>query len=636
MNTKMLLVSCLACCWLSMSSTSTQLPNLREAQDYALFFAVNTYEYMDDLQNPIQNAEDIATELGDNFGFQTDIVENPTLDDIDAKLAEYERNFNNGTFSQKGQLFVFFSGHGVSVGDNGYFMTQNADPDRPHRTALDYNFYRNKIDQLACQHILIVVDACHSATFDPLFASRSNRNYTRPGEKDFDRVLANHERYRTRGFWTSDGQGDETPDKSTFARQLLEALRNHQSPTNYLRSKEVYAIYLETASPRPGGGSFGQDEAGACFLFFKNAQVNLGDARADRAAYQAARTTNTLADYRQYLRNYPNGDFRLSVEEALAVLEYEERELLAWQKTKAANTTEAYSTFVETYPNSLYTSEAAHRKSALLELAQQNKEAELKPIAGRRVYDPNTGTYVLADPPTTSTAPDNFIRVEGGTYTMGCQDGRDTDCSDSEKPPHQVTVSTFYLSKYEVTQAQWRQVMGRDPTTPYNKGCDQCPVEKVSWNDIQEFLQKLNAQTGQNYRLPTEAEWEYAARGGNKSRGYLYSGSNDIGEVAWYSANAQEGNSHGAQRTTRPVGGKKPNELGLYDMSGNVWEWCSDWYGYYENSAQQNPRSPTSGTARVLRGGSWLNNPRDCRSANRGRYAPAFSHNNIGFRLARS
>lgn len=230
----------------------------------------------------------------------------------------------------------------------------------------------------------------------------------------------------------------------------------------------------------------------------------------------------------------------------------------------------------------------------------------------------------------------NMVQVPGGTFTMGCQGGRDTDCFDDEKPAHQVTLTTYYISKYEVTQAQWRAVMGEDPAELYNKGCDLCPVERVSWNDVQEFLRRLNAQTGQNYRLPTEAEWEYAARGGAGSRGYLYSGSNDLNEVAWYRANAKDGNTHGSEKTTRPVGGKKANELGLYDMSGNVWEWCSDWYGAYTAGAQTNPKGASSGADRVGRGGSWRNHPQYCRAADRSGNTPTDRGYDLGFRLARS
>jgi formylglycine-generating enzyme required for sulfatase activity len=220
---------------------------------------------------------------------------------------------------------------------------------------------------------------------------------------------------------------------------------------------------------------------------------------------------------------------------------------------------------------------------------------------------------------------DNMVRIDGGTFTMGCKDRRDKDCFDWEKPARTVQISSFSIGKYEVTQAQWRAVMGSDPPELNNKGCDQCPVERVSWNDVQEFVQKLNALTGERYRLPTEAEWEYAARGGNKSKGYLYSGSNNIDEVAWFSSNAS---------STRPVGGKKPNELGLYDMSGNVYEWCSDWYGTYPSKDEVNPKGPASASYRVFRGGSWLNYARGCRAANRRNGTPSGRTYIVGFRLA--
>jgi len=172
-----------------------------------------------------------------------------------------------------------------------------------------------------------------------------------------------------------------------------------------------------------------------------------------------------------------------------------------------------------------------------------------------------------------------MVYVEGGTFTMGGTSEQGSDAFDDEKPTHRVTLSAFHIGKYEVTQGLWREVMGSNPSL--NKAGDDYPVERVSWEDCQEFVRKLNARTGLKFRLPTEAEWEYAARGGRKSRGYKYSGSNSLGDVAWYEANSGGG--------THPVGRKSPNELGLYDMSGNVWEWCQDWYGDYGSSSQTDP-----------------------------------------------
>ncbi|MCB0530730.1 MAG: formylglycine-generating enzyme family protein [Lewinellaceae bacterium] len=219
-----------------------------------------------------------------------------------------------------------------------------------------------------------------------------------------------------------------------------------------------------------------------------------------------------------------------------------------------------------------------------------------------------------------------MVLVEGGTFTMGCTAEQGDDCDFDEKPAHRVTLNTFYMAKTEVTQAQWRAVMGSDPPNLYFKGCDQCPVENVSWNDAQDFLKKLNAKTGRKYRLPTEAEWEYAARGGNKSKGYKYAGSNSLDEVGWHRGNA------GGK--TNPAGQKKANELGLYDMSGNVFEWCNDWYvEAYPAAAQTDPPEPASGTHRVFRGGAWRFDSGNCRVADRVR-GISYGYEYLGFRVA--
>ncbi|MDR1895237.1 MAG: SUMF1/EgtB/PvdO family nonheme iron enzyme [Prevotellaceae bacterium] len=218
-----------------------------------------------------------------------------------------------------------------------------------------------------------------------------------------------------------------------------------------------------------------------------------------------------------------------------------------------------------------------------------------------------------------------MVYVQGGTFTMGCTAEQGNYCLDREKPVHQVTLSSFYIGKYEITQAQWKSVMGNNPS--YFKS-DNLPVEQVSWDEVQEFIRKLNAQTGENYRLPTEAEWEYAARGGAKSNGYKYSGSNNVYEVAWCYDNS--GNK------THPVGTKQANELGIYDMSGNVYEWCGDWYGAYSSEAQTNPRGSSSGSYRVNRGGSWNSGAQIVRVPLRNGSTSGYRDFYLGFRLARS
>ena len=223
-----------------------------------------------------------------------------------------------------------------------------------------------------------------------------------------------------------------------------------------------------------------------------------------------------------------------------------------------------------------------------------------------------------------------MVFVEGGSFIMGATFEQGGDAEGDEKPAHQVTLSDYMIGETEVTQELWQAVMGSNPSE-FN-GND-LPVENVLWNDCQEFIDKLNIATkgvrpkGMVFRLPTEAEWEYAARGGNKSKGYKYSGSNDIGSVAWYTSTTNDSG-------TKPVATKAPNELGLYDMSGIVWEWCSDWYGNYSSGSQTNPKGPSSGSSRVSRGGSWNDLARYCRVSDRDNYIPDIKNYNLGLRLA--
>lgn len=220
---------------------------------------------------------------------------------------------------------------------------------------------------------------------------------------------------------------------------------------------------------------------------------------------------------------------------------------------------------------------------------------------------------------------DDMVHVSGGSFTMGATIEQEYEADDDEWPDHNVTVGDFYICKYEVTQALWQEVMGNNPSG--FKGGNR-PVESVSWDDCLAFVKRLNDMTGKDFRLPTEAEWEFAARGGVRSNGHMCSGSEDSDQVAWH-----EGNSGGM---THAVGMKLPNELGLYDMSGNVMEWCSDWYGKYSSADQTDPRGASGGSNRVIRGGSWGYNSSACRTSARRYSTPSRRYNRIGVRLAAS
>ncbi len=218
----------------------------------------------------------------------------------------------------------------------------------------------------------------------------------------------------------------------------------------------------------------------------------------------------------------------------------------------------------------------------------------------------------------------DMVYVEGGTFQMGATSEQGRDYYSDEIPVHSVTLSDYYIGKFEVTQGLWKAIMDNNNPSNFQNG-DDYPKYYVNWEEAQEFCKKLSQLTGKTYVLPTEAQWEYAARGGVKSRGYKYSGSNTIGNVAWYIYNSSS--------STHPVATKQPNELGLYDMSGNVWEWCSDWYGYYSSESQSNPTGPSTGSSRVLRGGSWLDDASYCRVSYRRSNYPSDRSGNCGFRV---
>ena len=215
-----------------------------------------------------------------------------------------------------------------------------------------------------------------------------------------------------------------------------------------------------------------------------------------------------------------------------------------------------------------------------------------------------------------------FIYVEGGSFMMGCMKKEENLCEEAEFPAHKVTLSPFFIAKYEVVQLLWLETMGYNPTVHKN---NKYPVTNISWDECQEFIKKLNHITSLQFALPTEAQWEFAAKGGNKSKNTIFSGSDKIEKVAWYKDNARS--------LYHVVGTLAPNELGIYDMSGNVWEWCSDYYAPYSSDHLINPKGPSSGINRVYRGGSWLDNMNFTRISNRNCGRADYKMNCLGLRL---
>lgn len=370
----------------------------------------------------------------------------------------------------------------------------------------------------------------------------------------------------------------------------------------------------------------------------------------ERLDWETATQANTARAFVDFVNKYPKTtklpEARAKIYALKPALSPEEK---AWADATLANTPEAFIYFVQKYPGSARSTDARariktfslsirERKRLETEAAQRLRDEEAAEAERRRQQQTQGNSQVSEDSQLSeSPAPDparprrsgihDMVFVQGGTYTMGSpesEEGRDeNECQ------HPVTVASFSIGKYEVTQADWREVMGKNPSELHNKGCDDCPVESVSRDDVKEFLKTLNSTlTGgqKEYRLLTEEEWEYAARGGNKSKGYKYAGSNDLNKVAWYSDNRENNNLFGEKRATHRVGELTPNELGLYDMLGNVYEWCQECKPYPGCSDIK-----SSG----LRGSSWSTFKSRCRIAYRNDFTGSGRNNYVGFRLAR-
>lgn len=612
--------------FLSFEKPLTHKP-LRKGKDYALFFAVEQYadSRLERLKNPISDAEKMATVLRDNYGFETEVVKNPSLDAIQRKLEVYRQNFASGKWKTDGQLLIYLTGHG-SVEDDvtGYFLPADAQTDRLSSTAIAYSIWRRKIAKFKCQHILVVLDACYSGSFDPdygtkngdpLFGSRGNEL------TESQKLLSENERYQSRFFFTSASDDKTTPDQSTFAQKFLEGLQGRFSNDGTLTSDELWFNYLKQARPKPRGGTFEDNQADANFLFVAEKRVQNTEGvtalQKDVNMWQQAKSQNTISSYQEYIRLIPNGDFVNQAKKAIENLT-QQKDIIAWEDAKKISTFEAYQKFITEFPNSLYVVVAQERLNSffkqgnyatnlghppglncitapmiyandlpyknilplsnipfpsqgcgsienahLFKFTPVTKDITFKITASNctggplstgsglqiRVYqttdcisfasiycgssDPipaniteevkitnltSGGSYILMidgqrndvcnyiigisegslpqNPKTLNRLPfePEMVAVQGGKFQMG--DVLNDNEYESEKPVHKVTLNSFQMGKYEVSQAEWVAIMGTNPSS--FKG-DNLPVSGVSGGDVQEYLKKLNAKTGKKY-----------------------------------------------------------------------------------------------------------------------------------------
>lgn len=607
------------------SSTHNAPPALRPGKDLALFFAVSDYSYWSKLKNPVTEAEAIAKELRDHYGFATEVVKDPTKAQIQAKIEEYRRK----TYAADAQLLIFFTGHGEYLESTreGFFVPKEARRDDASQDSyLSYLRLQRWIETLPCRHILLAIDACYSGTFSDDIALKGEPG-KRPNQGDWrDQFIQNSLQYRSRIFMAS-GAKVRTPDQSAFAAQFLTALRSFGGDDQLINITELWS-YVQRAKPDPcltrfGGGDTGHEPGGEFLFVLETAKEPTAPTDPDQATWNSVQKQNTPDAYAYYLEAYPGGRYRAQA--------LDER---AWLLAARQNTAAAYQVYLDTY------TDGRHRDAALA-----------------KVKAPDDRT-------------DHMALISGGSFQMGSEDGEP-----DEKPVHRVTLSDFYLSRYEVTVAEfrafieadgyqtdaekegnsygyegteWKLIAGRNwRHDPEGKPApDNHPVINVSWNDATEYCKWISQKTGLSYRLPTEAEWEYAAGNGAKHTKYSWGNSDPTGRKGGNVAD-ETGKKKFSGWTifsgytdgfvfTAPVGSFDANDFGLFDMTGNVWEWCSDWKDAYSSGAQTNPTGPSSGSYRVLRGGSWYDAPQDCRVAYRSDFAPGFSYDFAGFRLART
>ncbi len=544
----------------------------------ALVIGNAAYRNARKLDNPVNDARAMARALRecsfDVLGPNGEGYTNLDQRGMRAAIKEFGQKLQ----ANPGVGLFYFAGHGVEANDTNYLIPVEAAPN--DETDLKYEGFdiKDVLDQFVGNRLnIVILDACRDNPFARSFKrTRGGGEGLKQVEAPTGTLIA----YATAPHQTA---SDGTGVNGLYTEQLLEAIR-----VKGLTIEQVFKRVRVKVQERSKGTQIPWENSSlnGDFYFIPESRdsaatgvnTNPGPVKpvdsgaVEREAWETVKNSADLEDFREFLRNFPNGIYSGTARVKLRKLE-----------AAAVKPTPPKPTGTGKSP----------------------RQPVSKPTA------PSPGTQIEG------VAGIKWVYIPAGEFRMGWENGEP-----DEKPVHRVLIKEpFWMGKYEVTQEQWESLMGTNPSS--FTGCPQCPVENVSWDDCQEFIQRLNAQSdGVTYHLPTEAEWEYACRAGTTG-----DYARNLDAMGWY-----DGNSGGK---THPVGQKQPNAWGLHDMHGNVWEWCSDWYGAYPSGWVTNPTGPTTGSRRVLRGGSWRFSEAACHSAYRGINPPGSRSNYLGFRLVR-
>jgi len=534
------------------------------------------------LRNPANDAKDVAAALR-GLGFEVICKTDAGKRD----MVEATRTFGRKSQGAEAALF-FYAGHGMQVRGTNYLIPVDADVHSEAEVefeGVDANRILAQMEGAGAAVNIVILDACRDNPF------RSFRSATR-GLAVVRAVTGSVVVYATApGDVAADGSG-----------------RNSPFTTNLLKHMATPGLGVDAMFKRVGAGVSQQSHGGqtpwiSSCLFGEFYMAGQGPSGRPQPATPAVAPPPQAQ---------PSLDDLVAMADRKQAAELAAKEREKAKKQEALEDIKKYRALVASSPglkDQAWQALAAKYPALLAGLASGDIEGfavNFQPDPGGTWTDPVTGM--------------EFVRVPGGCFKMGSNNG-DAD----ERPVHEVCVNGFWMGKYEVTQAEWRSIMGN---IPFRNKSDRHPAQNVTWNDTQAFIRALNDRSGDSFRLPTEAEWEYAARSGGRDE--TYSGGDNVDWVAWCKLNTSS--------RTKPVGEKSPNGLGLHDMSGNAWEWCQDWYGenYYSHSPRNNPRGPGGGAKRVIRGGASFCEPKLVRAANRNSYFPDINVDDYGFRLLRT